>query len=300
LEAGQRLAFLTTLFGWFDSWRTFAYVVLPLAVVSVGAVPIVAPGAVFIPFFITTLALQFIALRLLARGHYPPLLSVLFEFLRMPAVLPATLAILAPRRSFRFRVTPKGRRTGDRQRIAPPRLLSILAAASALGLAWFTASLLGLSPVHYGVPWAAIGAAMFIAVNLAFLLAAIGRIRSNRFAGNRRASTRLAVVAPARLDGRAVEIVDLSITGARVIGPRLDPPIGERPVIAFTVGKTPIELEVIVRRQVDGAGSTELGLEFEPGQEAELARLVVAVFGAAEPEPRDVGRLPEAVWHSVA
>jgi cellulose synthase/poly-beta-1,6-N-acetylglucosamine synthase-like glycosyltransferase len=109
LSIGQRIAFLTTLFGWFDSWRTFAYMVIPLAVVATGAVPINAPGEIFGPFFGATLALQFVALRLLARGHYPPMLSLLFEVLRMPAVLPATISGLLRQRNVAFKVTPKGR-----------------------------------------------------------------------------------------------------------------------------------------------------------------------------------------------
>ena len=59
---------------------------IPVAVVLTGAVPINAPGIIFAPFFVATLGLQFVALRLLARGHYPPILSLLFEVLRMPAV----------------------------------------------------------------------------------------------------------------------------------------------------------------------------------------------------------------------
>ncbi len=150
LTVGQRLAFLTTLFGWFDSWRTFAYMVIPLAVVATGAVPIVPRATIFGPLFLTTLGLQFVALRLLARGHYPPILSLLFEVLRMPAVLPATLAGLLPLGEVTFRVTPKGRTTTGRARMPVPSLLSILAAASSLGLAWFAATLFGLTPVRYG------------------------------------------------------------------------------------------------------------------------------------------------------
>jgi hypothetical protein len=96
LTIGQRLAFATTLFGWFDSWRTLTYILIPLAVVATGAVPIDAPGEVFVPIFLATLAIQSIAMRALSRGQYPPILSILFEFIRMPAVLPATLAVLRP------------------------------------------------------------------------------------------------------------------------------------------------------------------------------------------------------------
>jgi len=302
LTRAQRLGFLTTLFGWFDSWRTFAYVVIPLAVVAVGAVPIDAPGAVFAPFFVTTLGLQFVALRLLARGHYPPVLSVLFEFLRMPAVLPATLALFLPKREWRFRVTPKGRQTQDHARIAPPRLLTVLAAASSFGLAWFTATLFGLSPVHYSVPWAAIGAAIFIAINLAFLLAAIGRVRSSRFAGNRRASTRIELAGPARVDGQPVELADLSITGARIALQAGHPAISERPVLSLDVHGHRIELATHVRRRGSGAdGTQELGLEFDPGQESEIARLAIAIFhtadGSASGAPAPTAR---EAWDTVA
>jgi cellulose synthase (UDP-forming) len=304
LRAGQRLAFLTTLFGWFDSWRTLAYMLIPLAVVATGAVPINAPGTIFAPFFIVTLALQFVALRLLARGHYPPILSVLFEVLRMPAVLPATLAIVLPQRDARFRVTPKGRQ--DRT-AAPrvPRLLSVLAAASSLGMVWFAATLLGLGPVHYGVPWAAIGAAFFIAVNEALLLAAIGRVRAARFAGNRRASTRLPVRVQGHIGSVRCDVLDLSVTGARVIVPDPWPAHAERLMLRLDLGNDSVELGGVVRRRLpQGSGSTELGIAFEPGQETVIGRLAVALFHPAVPS--DVAATPgratshEPVWETAA
>jgi len=283
LAPAQRLAFMTTLFGWFDAWRTLAYMVIPLAVVATGAVPILAPGAVFAPFFVATLAIQFVALRLLARGHYPPILSVLFEILRMPAILPATLAIFAPRRNLRFRVTPKGRQGDGRTRVPVPRLHLALAVASMVGMAWFAASLAGLTPLRYEVPWAAIGAALFMAMNLGFLLAAIGRIRSSRFAGNRRASVRLPVSLAATLDGRPLELLDLSLTGARAVA--ASAPSGEetpaRPVsdLLFDLHGGPFHLRVAPRREIDGDdGRTELGLEFVPGQDSAIARLAIAIF----------------------
>jgi cellulose synthase (UDP-forming) len=284
LAPAQRLAFMTTLFGWFDSWRTFAYMVIPLAVVATGAVPILAPGIVFAPFFLATLAIQFVALRLLARGHYPPFLSVLFEVLRMPAILPATLAIFAPRRNIRFRVTPKGRQADGRARVPVPRLHVALAVASAAGMAWFAASLAGLTPLQYEIPWAAIGAAVFMAMNLGLLLAAIGRIRSSRFAGNRRASVRLPVSLPATLDGRGVELLDLSLTGARVAGvPAALPAEGASATagadLRFELHGGQFRLRVEPRRRADhDDGRVALGLEFAPGQDAEVARLAIAIF----------------------
>jgi cellulose synthase (UDP-forming) len=304
LSTGQRLAFLTTLFGWFDSWRTFAHMVIPLAVVATGAVPINAPGEIFGPFFLLTLGLQFVALRLLARGHYPPVLSVLFEVLRMPAVLPATLALLSPRRDFRFQVTPKGRTTRGHARVEAPRLLTGLAVASSAALAFFVATLFGLTPVHYPVPWAAIGAAFFLSVDLALLLAAIGRIRSSRFAGNRRASPRLPLVGAARLDGQPAQLMDLSITGARVVLANDAAPVSDEPRLSLRLAGQVVELDVIVRRRSNVArGAHELGLEFAPGQEPVIGRLAVAVFHGVESESATViPRSGDAVseWRSVA
>ena len=297
LTPGQRLAFMTTLFGWFDSWRTFAYVVIPLVVVATGAVPIAAAGAVFAPFFLTTMGLQFIALRLLARGHYPPVLSLLFEVLRMPAVLPATLALLRPSATATFRVTPKGRTGADRARAAVPRLLSVLAALSSLGLVWFTATLLGYTPLTYGTPWAAIGAAGFMAMNLALLLAAIGRIRSSRFGGNRRAGTRLPIQVPVRLAGQTGELLDVSVGGARVSLPGwVDEGVGELWLELF-LPSGPIEIRVEVRRTIQTEDRAQIGLRFTPGQEAAQAALVVAVFHA-EVESGSLSRRerPGLVW----
>jgi cellulose synthase (UDP-forming) len=301
LSAGQRLAFLTTLFGWFDSWRTLAYMVIPIAVVATGAVPISAPGEVFGPFFLATLGLQFVALRLLARGHYPPILSVLFEVLRMPAVLPATLAVFSPRRNVPFRVTPKGRTSRGKERVDAPGLLTGLAVVSSGALAWFVATLFGLTPVAYSVPWAAIGAAFFLSIDLALLLAAIGRIRSSRFAGNRRSSTRLPLGGAVRLDGQPARLLDLSITGARVrLGGDADL-VTDEPRLVLVVGGRRIGVDTLVRRRSRASGGTaELGLEFAPGQETVVARLAVAVFHASDRAPRPVAKAPRAELRSVA
>jgi cellulose synthase/poly-beta-1,6-N-acetylglucosamine synthase-like glycosyltransferase len=301
LAVGQRLAFMTTLFGWFDSWRTLTYILIPLAVVATGAVPIDAPGEVFAPVFVATLAIQAVAMRVLSRGHYPPILSVLFEFIRMPAVLPATLAVFWPDRASKFKVTPKGRSATSGQRVPVPRLLSALAVVSSVGIVWFTATLLGLSPVTYTVPWAAIGGAVFMAMNLALLLMAIGRIRSSRFAGNRRAGTRLPVHIPVRLAGLQGELLDLSVTGAGVrIEAPVDLDVGEL-WLTMELPSGPLELQVEIRRNRMVGRSEVLGLSFTPGQEKAIAELAVAIFHADVATPRRTRRKRSTVvWEGPA
>jgi cellulose synthase (UDP-forming) len=282
LTFGQRTAFMATLFAWFDSWRMLAYMLIPLGVIASGASPIDAPGYVFVPAFATTLAMQFVALRLLARGHYPPLLSMLFEVLRMPAVLPATLTLL--RRDVRrpFWVTPKGRSTSH-STAAVPRLLTALAAASAAGIMWFTLTAFDLTPTEYEVPGAAIGAGLFVAVNLALLLAAISRIRAARFAGDRRGSVRFTVRLPARLSGRRCLALDLSLTGAQVVLPMGASPLPKRPLLELDVDGTSFRLRCEVRRLRDqGDGSILVGLAFAEPHRATISRLALCLFRADE------------------
>jgi hypothetical protein len=225
-----------------------------------------------------------VALRLLARGHYPPILSLLFEVLRMPAVLPATIAGLLKQRNVTFQVTPKGRARRGRGSVPVPMLLSVLAAATSAGLAWFVATLFGMTPVTYSAPWAAIGAAFFMSVNLALLLSAIGRIRSSRFAGNRRAGTRLPVHIPATVDDRAGQLDDLSLTGARVMLDDSFEARRERVTLGLVIPGERLEVASVVKRRITREdGGIELGLEFDPGQEETIARLAVFVFHAGSP-----------------
>lgn len=297
LTVAQRIAFMTTLFGWFDSWRTLAYIAIPVIVVATGAVPIDAPGEIFAPVFLLTLGSQLVAMRALSRGHYPPVLSLLFDLVRLPAVLPATFALLSPRRSAEFRVTPKGRAGDGRSRTSVPRLLSVLAAGCAAGLAWFTATLFGFTPVTYGTPWAAIGAAFFVALNLALLIGAIGRIRAFRFAGNRRAATRLPVHVPVRLAGQDGDLLDLSVTGARVRVPEpVDDSVGELWLELSLAGGI-VELEVGVRRTRIVDGHAEIGVVFADGQEAAVARLAVGIFHhEVKPGRRRRSRKADVLW----
>jgi cellulose synthase (UDP-forming) len=293
LRFGQRLAFLTTLFGWFDSWRMLAYMVIPVAVIFSGASPIRAPGAVYGPFFLLTLGIQFIALRLLARGHYPPILSMLFEVLRMPAVLPATLTLLRPDVRQPFRVTPKGRTT--RRGAEVPALLLVLAGASGLALAWLMLTAVGATGVHYAEPMAAVGAGCFAAMNLGLLVAAISRIRAARFAGERRASVRFDVALPARLSGRKAEAVDVSLTGAQIALPAMPKRLAAHPLLRLDAGGTQVALRCHTRRVRQAEdGSVLVGVEFGAGQRGSVAALALALFGTGDGRWRSVVVAPDA------
>lgn len=288
LTFGQRLAFATTLFGWFDSWRTFAFMVLPMAVVISGASPIDAPGWVYGPAFATVFLMQFLALRLLARGYYPPVTSLLFEVLRMPAVLPATLAVFTGGRGATFKATPKGA-SAERDGTPVPWLLRVMLAGSAFALAWFTATIAGLTPTSYHQMPATLGAVGFLGLNVSLLVLAIRRIRDPRFASDRRAGVRFGVRLFGAVNGAHCEIEDLSTTGAKVLltsATTFEPEDGALGV-NLPDGRT-LRLDCQVRRRIDREDGLELGLQFIEGQRATLGQISLALLHQHEDELPDV------------
>src|SRR5699024_6889450 len=154
-------------------------------------------------------------LYLLGRGAYRPMLSILFELVRMTPNLVATMTLLVPR-SPRFSVTPKGRIAMNRGRVQAPRPLFAVLAISFVAATLFALVILGALPVRYAEPWAAWGAFLWLAVNAALVWIAIRRVRSLRFAAERRASVRFGVDAAGMIDGVPCQVQDISVGGVLV------------------------------------------------------------------------------------
>ena len=125
LTLPQRLSYASTLLGWFDAWRSLGYLLLPIVVIATGAVPIRAEPLTFAIAFGANFVLGQLALRVLSRGCHRPVLSVVFEFVRMTPNLLATLTLLTNRRAA-FRVTPKGRTADGRRPTHVPRPLKVV------------------------------------------------------------------------------------------------------------------------------------------------------------------------------
>jgi cellulose synthase (UDP-forming) len=277
LRLAQRVSYLSTLLGWFDSWRVLGYLVLPVLTVATGALPVAAPLRTFLPWFGAVFLAHRLALRLLSRGHATAWYATVFSVIRLPATLRATLAVLG-RRQRSFQVTPKGRAGGARRRMRAPRLLSGLLAAHAAALGWYAATALHRTPLHYGVPWVAHGAALWLALNTVLLAAAVRRITSPRYGTERRASVRFPVRGEATVDGVPARLRDLSLTGAAVTVDTLEPQPGQLTQLAFVADRTAFELAAVVRSVAAGpGGGSVVGLEFaEPAEEA--AALALALF----------------------
>lgn len=274
----QRLSYAFTLFGWFDAWRSLGYLLVPVAVLFTGAIPIRAPLGIFAAAFAVTFTLQQLALWLLGRGWQRPWLAILFDLVRLPSNLAATRALFG-RRSVGFQVTPKGR-TGERpHRTRPPRILSAVVVLSGLTTVWFIATIMGRTPLYYGTPAAAFAAAGWLAFNLVLVAVAIARIRSIRYGAERRASVRFAVTLPARLDGVACTATDLSMTGARISAPAPQP--GDPSELVLQAPGRDVLLRCLVRSRVDHPdGRQIIGVEFRPGQWPAIATLTHLLFNA--------------------
>jgi cellulose synthase (UDP-forming) len=280
LRPTQRLAYASTLLGWFDAWRSLGYLLLPPAVLLSGASPIHADPLTFLGLFTATFLLQRTALGRLARGRAPHMLSTVFEFVRMSANIGATLTLFG-RRSGGFVVTPKGRVGDDRRRQPVPALLKATSGLAVLAAVWFAATRAGRTPLHYGVPWVAYGAFGWLVFNGVLVGLAVARIRSERFAGERRASVRFGVDAVANVGGRPCHIRDLSLTGAQVVIPGaaddFSPAPGEVVRLAVSLDR-PLAFDVEIRSCRSGPDGLAIGVQYCDGQDEERADLALALF----------------------
>ncbi len=289
LRLTQRLAYAATLLGWFDAWRSLGYLLLPIVVMATGVVPIRTDPGIFLVGFVGTFTLQQLALRALSRGCHRPVLSILFEFVRMAPNLLATLTLLRSGPAI-FKVTPKGRLGDDRHTVSVPRPLTIVLGLSFAGVAWYTLTLLGVTPVVYEVPWAVHAAFGWSIVNVALVWLAIRRVRASRYAAERRSSVRFSTDLTGRLDGMEIRIRDLSLTGARVTtaGPVSVGP-NSRLVVDLPRDEL-VEIEASVRSTwTDASGTSYAGIEFDDGQflaQAEVARALFGLAAQAQPARR--------------
>jgi cellulose synthase (UDP-forming) len=288
LTVGQRVSYLSTLLGWFDSWRMLGYLLFPLLTVLTGALPIAANLRTFLPWFLGAFLAQRLALRMLSRGYAAAWYATVFEVIRLPANLRATLA-LAGRRQRGFAVTTKGRSGQARTRMPVPRLLTALVTAHLIALGWYVATALHHTPLHYRVAWTAHGAAFWMAINTALLLTAIRRIRSPRFAAERRASVRFPVEGEAIIDGIPGKLQDLSLTGAALAVRPGQLVVGQYVSLAFTTNGSAFDLPAVVRSvtgrlwpdnppRPGSPGWAQAGLDFGDLPEEDAAKLAFELF----------------------
>ncbi|MEA2546628.1 MAG: hypothetical protein QOI09_1901, partial [Chloroflexota bacterium] len=106
---------------------------------------------------------------------------------------------------------------------------------------------------------------------------AIGRVRDLRFAGERRASVRFETTFAGGFDGASCQILDLSLTGARIAVEDVSE-IDSHHLVVEVDGRD-LAIEATIRSRRPGTvGRTILGLEFLPDQNLARAALALALF----------------------
>lgn len=277
LRPAQRIAYASTILGWFDAWRSLGYVIIPLAVLVTGAVPIRAPLELFTLVFAVTFLVQRFALAQLSRGYAPQGLAAVFELVRMQAIITATLYHVRPG-TRHFTVTPKAG-APTRRRTAAPWLLWTLLGATVAALAFYALTRAGLTPVTYRVTWTADGAALWAVVNGGLLVAALARIRSERFATDRRSAVRVRVRGRVRLDECVGELVDVSVGGA-LVRCATPPPPGAHVLVVAVEGEGETRIRAQERsRQSVGGGGVLVSLRFDADQSREVGSVAAALVG---------------------
>jgi cellulose synthase (UDP-forming) len=282
LTLPQRLGYASTLLGWFDSWRTLGLLMLPPAVLLTGQVPIAADGVTFVAWFGVTYVLQQAALYLLGRGAYRPILSVIFDLVRMTPNLAATLTLLRARRP-RFMVTPKGRMAAQRGRVETPKPLRAVLGLSVVAAVVFVLVQLNALPIRYEAEWAARGAFVWLVVNAVLVWLAIGRVRSLRYAAERRSSVRFALDMAGSVDGADVTVQDVSVGGALLARTTALEP-RDRHLLTFQLTDGAVSLWATSRSsRVAADGTHHYAFEFEAGQYPAKGRLARAIFDGRFP-----------------
>jgi cellulose synthase (UDP-forming) len=226
LTPGQRISHLSALTDGLGAWRSLAYLLVPTVALLLALTPAAGPVLAFTVLFPLTVAARLLAKRALGRGQLPVSDLSAFGIIRMSATLGATTTLLTGRS---LRPASPER---DPRRV--PAVLWALIGANVAALACGAAVLIGLLPIDYPYAVIAIGAAAWCAANLVCLARAVSRIRSRHYGGDRRQAHRIEVEGHVFLDGIRVHVLDLSLTGVRVLSYGEIPEPGTYCAMTFT------------------------------------------------------------------
>jgi cellulose synthase (UDP-forming) len=277
LTLRQRLSYLYSLSAWFDSWRTLGLALVPVVVLLTGVFPVDARPEQFALAAGTSLVLQQLALTLLSRGFAPAWSSLLFEVVRLPSNLAATLSLVL-RGTGRFAVTAKGRTGDDRTRARVPLLLLVMGAVLLGSIGYVLASLADWTPTAYRDAGTVLVPLFWAALTLVIVVAAVRRIRHPRFSAERREAHRFPTRMAATVDGAPGRLFNVSLGGAEVWMTNDGAQPGTDVELAIAVPDRPEP--VVLRAMVRSRDGVIHRLQFIGRQWVPLAALSASAFGA--------------------
>ncbi len=277
LSIPQRIGYMISLTGWFESWRLVGFLLLPIIVLLSGTFPLSADPKMVLLMFGASFASQMYALKLLGRGQSHPLWTIVFDIIRLGISLVATLRLIVPDGSG-FKVTPKGRTGDERTRTEPPALQVAIGLMSIIALLWFAASAAGATTTEYASVWAASFVALVLIVDIGLIALAIGRISDKQFSSERRGGWRIDEPAPAMLEGRRCMIESIGIGGGRVRADSAHRFLSDAPLTLSLPLDGRTDMAVTAVRANFNNDENEFSFVFLPGQwreKAALSRILV-------------------------
>ena len=198
---------------WLEGIATLIAFIVPTAVMLTGAQTSTAPPLLFAAAFAVMFTIRLWGSKRLMRRqiHWPTAFAL--RIFRVPIGV-ACLWWLVSRKTLEFEVTPKGA-SNERTRGRIPRVLGVLTALAGSVMGYAVAGMLGW------VPWrtstgSTMAAGVWLALAAGVLLIGTARIRSAEFATSRRNAHRVTLRAGISINGRAGELVDISVGGAAV------------------------------------------------------------------------------------
>jgi cellulose synthase (UDP-forming) len=270
LNHGQRLGYRSYLTDWLAGWRTLGYLVIPAMALLLALTPAAGPVALFVVLFPVTWALRHLTRRTMGRGRTPKGDVTALGIIRMTATLPAAATLATGR-------TGRGaQHSGDPRRV--PALIWLLLAINASSILWAAAVLTGLVPVSYPFTVIAIAAMAWALVNVIVLTRATTRIRSRYFGGDRRKAQRIEVDGHAYLDGVRTHLMDLSLTGVRLLSYGEVPDWGTYCSVTFTDRN---RRSAVVTGTVAGITQRPHGVEVRVALEADQTYVMGAILADA-------------------
>ncbi len=286
LTITQRLAYTASLNGWFDGLRTIGYLLLAVAVVLTGAMPVEADMVPFLLANLGLLAVTTIAQIQLGNGRHRPMPALLFEVLRLPMSVHAVRQLLFGKHAA-FQVTPKGR-SGDERTTPPlPGLLVGLGVAAIAGLVVYVMSRLRVidGPIGRHVDVAAV----VLVAQLSFLAAAARRIRRRDFGDERRRARRFARELRFHVGAEQGLLRNPSTTGGHIAGRAMT----SRDVLTVLTREGPTDVRCWITP--DGFGGSTV--EFVPGQYRVQAVLARTIYGELQDMPIATATPPSMAVH---
>lgn len=286
----QRLAYFSTLFGWFESWRTLGYVALPALILILAGSP-ADPSAALLAAFLAVTALQQIATWTLGRRKNKPSVNTVTDLLAHRIHLSDALSRILHQASL-FNFAP-ARHAEHANRQA--RQTASLWGMFLLSLSGLIFAFVGFSQeaqaYEDNAPFVALAVA-WSSMNLLLVLRALQRFYAQQHVWERRSAVRFPVHAEATVDDKSCRVEDLSVSGALI---RLDDPsyrIGQKAKVRLKLDTEWLDFDAVIRAAspYHEGRTMKYGVQFDSSDPAQRAQLAVALF-------TDVLVLePTAVW----